>query len=97
MGKKDKLKNPTVSIVTITQLKRFPCLEVLRDMIKEQTYKNIIEWVLVEGSPLESEWAENASKIQELKSTIDIPILYIEKKPGEKLGALRNKGNKACS
>ena len=30
MGK----KNPTVSIVTITQLKRFPCLEILKDMIK---------------------------------------------------------------
>ena len=93
MGK----KNPTVSIVTITQLKRFPCLEILKDMIKAQNYKNIIEWVLVEGSTLESDWSENASKIQSLKENLDIPIIYIEKKPGEKLGALRNKGNMACS
>jgi len=97
MGKKDKPKNPTVSIVTITQLKRFACLEILKDMIKAQTYTNIIEWVLVEGSSLESDWIENASKINTLKETIDIPIIYIEKKPGEKLGALRNKGNTACS
>lgn len=97
MGKKDKVKNPTVSIVTITQLKRFSCLEILKDMIKAQTYQNIIEWVLVEGSPLESDWSENASKIQSLKDDFTIPIIYIEKKPGEKLGALRNKGNNACS
>ena len=96
--KKNKVvKNPTVSIVTITQLKRFPCLEVLKDMIKAQTYKHICEWVVVEGSPLESEWVENSQKIKSLSESFDIPIIYIEKKSGEKLGALRNKGNKACS
>ena len=36
---------PTVSIITISQLKRFNCLEIARDLIKEQTYKNIFEWV----------------------------------------------------
>ena len=97
MGKKDKVQDPTVSIVTITQLKRFPCLEILKDIIKAQTYKHIIEWILVEGSPQESECLENASKIQGLRDEFNIPIIYIEKKPGEKLGALRNKGNKACS
>jgi len=101
MGKKDvKMnKNPTVSIVTITQLKRFLCMEVLKDMIKSQTYQNIIEWVIVEGSPLEADWLENAANIQKLKDDPEfkIAIVYLEKKPGEKLGALRNKGNKACS
>ena len=100
MAKKVKVnKNPTVSIVTITQLKRFPCMEVLKDMVKSQTYQNIIEWVIVEGSPNELEWDENASNIKKLKEDPDfkIPIVYIEKKPGDKLGALRNKGNKACS
>lgn len=100
MAKKVKVnKNPTVSIVTITQLKRFPCMEVLKDIIKIQTYQNIIEWVIVEGSPLESDWSKNASNIQKLKddSEFKIPIVYIQKKAHEKLGALRNKGNKACS
>ena len=96
-SKKKINRNPTVSIVTITQLKRFPCLEILRDIIKGQTYKNIVEWVVVEGSPSESDWAENALKIQGLKDDFDIPIIYIEKQPGDKLGRLRNKGNTACS
>jgi glycosyltransferase involved in cell wall biosynthesis len=94
MTKKDK--NPTVSIVTITQLKRFPCIEVLKDMIKAQTYSNIIEWVIVEGSPLEEDMKENGANIKKLAEDYSI-IKYIEKVPGEKLGALRNKGNKACS
>jgi thymidine kinase len=37
-------KDKSVSIITITQLKRFTCLEILRDLIKDQTYNNIIEW-----------------------------------------------------
>ena len=74
-------------------------MEVLKDMIKAQTYKNIIEWVIVEGSPSEADWSENVANIQKLKDDPEfkIPIIYIEKKPGEKLGGLRNKGNKACS
>jgi glycosyltransferase involved in cell wall biosynthesis len=96
---KDKVsvdKNPTVSIVTITQLKRFPCIEILKDMIEAQTYTNIIEWVIVEGSPLEDDMNENKIKIQGLMEQCKL-IKYIEKVPGEKLGALRNKGNKACT
>jgi len=96
--KKEKVKNPTVSIVTITQLKRFSCLEILKDVIKEQTYQNIIEWIIVEGSK-DEDAAANIEKINGLKESSDLnfPILYLKKKPGEKLGALRNKGNKACS
>jgi len=83
----------SVSIVTVTQLKRFPCLQILKDMIERQTYTNIIEWILVEGSP-DNDILENAKNIQTLTSII--PILYLEKTPGEQLGALRNKGNRAC-
>ena len=96
---KEKVKNPTVSIVTITQLKRFPCIEILKDVIKAQTYGNIIEWVIVEGSKADEDAVANAEKIKGLKESSDLsyPILYLEKRPGEKLGALRNKGNKGCS
>ena len=108
LGKKEKEKekekekvnkNPTVSIVTITQLKRFPCIEILKDVIKAQTYGNIIEWVIVEGSKIDEDAAANAEKIKGLKESSDLncSILYLEKKPGEKLGALRNKGNRECS
>jgi glycosyltransferase involved in cell wall biosynthesis len=93
-----KEKKPTVSIVTITQLKRFTCLEILKDIIESQTYKNIIEWVIVEGSK-DEDIAASAEQLKQFKASSDlmIPIIYLEKLPGEKLGALRNKGNKACS
>ena len=94
MGKKVK---PTVSIVTITQLKRFPCIEVLRDMIVAQTYKRIVEWIIVEGSPNMEDAAKNAENIRGLSlEGLKPTIRYLEKVPGEKLGALRNKGNRAC-
>ena len=89
-------KNQSVSIVTITQLKRFSCLEVLRDLIKEQTYKNIIEWVIVEGSKNENDAKMNAENINLLKDTLSFPIVYLEYVPNIKLGELRNRGNKAC-
>jgi glycosyltransferase involved in cell wall biosynthesis len=95
MGK----KKSTVSIVTITQLKRFACLEILKDIIRAQDYDQIIEWVIVEGSKLAEDAVLNAANIQRLKESSDlkVKIIYLEKQPGEKLGALRNKGNRACS
>ena len=90
-------KQPTVSIVTITQLKRFNCLEIARDLIKDQTYKNIIEWVVVEGSKSEADAklnGENMKKLME-NSGLDFPIVYVEW-ADVKLGELRNRGNRAC-
>ena len=102
MGKKSKNNsintiNPTVSIVTITQLKRFECLKVLRDLIKDQTYKNIIQWVIVEGSKTETEASENAELIKKFieESDMSLTILYQERFDC-KLGELRNRGNRAC-
>jgi len=91
-------KKSTVSIVTITQWKRFPCLEILKDMIKAQTYSSVIEWIIVEGSKLDEDIIENSKNIKEFikLSDLNCPIIYLEKKPGEKLGGLRNKGNRAC-
>ena len=40
----------SVSILTITQYKRFNCLKNLYDIIQEQNYTNIKEWIIVEGS-----------------------------------------------
>ena len=100
MGSKEKKgKLPTVSIVTLTQLKRFACMEILKDVIKEQTYENIIEWIIVEGSKDEEDAKANGENIRKLMANSDLKctILYMEKNPGEKLGGLRNKGNKACS
>lgn len=93
---------PSVSIITITQLKRFECIKILFDLIKAQTYSNIIEWVIVEGSKLSLEAIENKNnitefiKIIETQSNIKFKINYIEKDKDVKLGELRNIGNRKC-
>lgn len=90
-------KQPSVSIVTITQLKRFNCLQIARDLIKEQTYKNIIEWVIVEGSKSKDDAKLNGENIRQLleNSGLTFPIVYVEWSD-VKLGELRNRGNKTC-
>jgi len=85
---------PTVSIVTISQFKRFNCLQILCDLIRDQTYTNIIEWVIVEGSKDDDDASKNADAIKSLNSKI--PISYIEYNNPTKLGELRNRGNNAC-
>jgi len=92
--------NPTVSIITVTQYKRFECIKILFDLIKAQTYSNIIEWILVEGSKIDSEIEENKKNISEfienLKNELTFEIIYVEKTKNIKLGELRNIGNNTC-
>ena len=89
----------SVSIITITQLVRFSSIKVLFEMIKKQTFKNIIEWVIVEGSQNENDASTNKELIKkfinEIKPQINYKINYIEYS-GQKLGGLRNIGNNAC-
>ena len=90
----------TVSIITITQYKRFNCLKILFEMIKRQTYKNIKEWIIIEGSQLEEDAEQNKNLIKnfiiQIKKQVNITINYIEYS-GQKLGGLRNLGNSTCS
>jgi len=90
----------SVSIITVTQFKRRECLEITVDLIKYQTYKNIIEWVIVEGSKTLEESINNEKIIK--KINLDIPIVYIPAYSdnltfnNHHLGELRNIGNKTC-
>ena len=86
--------NTTVSIITITQLSRCKCLQILKDIIKSQTYSNIIEWVIVEGSKIEKDAIINSKIIKKIK--LNFPIIYIPWSQGRKLGELRNVGNNKC-
>jgi hypothetical protein len=90
----------TVSVLTITQHKRFNCLKVLLEMLKRQTYKHIVEWVIVEGSNNIDDANINKENIKNflsnIKSQVNFNYNYIEFS-GHKLGGLRNLGNNACS
>ena len=84
----------SVSIVTITQLSRFKSLQICLETIKQQTYTNIIEWVIVEGSPTIEDAIQSKKNIFTIIDN-NIPIKYIEFS-GKKLGGLRNLGNDNC-
>lgn len=95
-----KKKLEKVSIITITQYNRHNSLKILFEMIKRQTYKNILEWVIVEGSDTKEKAIQNKELltkfIDEIKPQINYKINYIEYS-GQKLGGLRNLGNSVCN
>jgi hypothetical protein len=101
-NKKNKIKNPTVSILTVNQIKRQDTILLTLEYVNNQTYKNIIEWVIVEGSKNLQDCLENEKFIKQL--VCDVPIVYV---PGyhldtsgnevyndKHLGELRNISNK---
>ncbi len=89
-NKKNKKKTnavlPTVSILTITQIKRQETLKLCIEHANNQTYKNIIEHILVEGSKTLEDCIANEEFIKTLESTI--PIVYV---PGYHLDESGNK------
>ena len=89
-----------VSILTITQLSRYECLLILYDLIKSQTYENILEWVIVEGSQNEIDGEKNKRNIQNIidinNDRMDFNIVYVEYSD-QKLSDLRNLGNDSCN
>jgi hypothetical protein len=98
MGKKSKC---TVSIVTITQIKRQDTIKLTCEHINNQTYKKIIEWVIVEGSKTLEDCIENEKFIKTLEC--NVPIVYIPGYHdengtliynGNALGELRNISNR---
>ena len=87
-----------VSILTITQLSRYKCLLILYDLIKLQTYKNILEWVIVEGSQNEIDGEKNKRNIQNIINNhrMNFNIVYLDYS-NQKLSDLRNLGNDSCN
>ena len=106
-------KQPPVSLLTITQHSRFPCIQNLYDLIKLQTYTNIKEWIIVEGSPTLDLAEQNRIQLTDFINTIlnnrltnnnaknttnnAMTIKYLDYSPDLMLSDLRNKGNLACS
>jgi len=87
----------TVSLLTITQRSRNKCLKNLLEFINNQTYKDIVEWIIVEGSKTEKDAEENKEFIiNEINNETHFPIKYIGFEEGSKLSDLRNRGNDSC-
>ena len=92
----------SASIITVSQLVRSECLLNLYELIKLQTYKNITEWVIVEGSKNKEDGVKNKEHIDELIKTHNLnkssnmKIIYVEY-TGKALSDLRNIGNNKCS
>jgi len=92
------MQKPSVSIVTITQLNRIQSFPILIEIIKRQTYKNIIEWIIVEGSPNIEDSIKNKNLLDKYLQLISLSfqIKYIAFS-GKKLGGLRNLANENCN
>ena len=92
-----KNKNPPVSVVTVTQIKRQDTIKITAEHINNQNYKNIVEWVIVEGSKTLEDCLANEEFIKTL--SCKYPIVYV---PGHTngvfndnhLGELRNLTNR---
>lgn len=90
--------NSTVSIVTVTNLKRVNYLEILIDCLREQKYEKIMEWVIVNGDP------EGGDELEKFLEKVQIPkiskITYIklDHKNGirENIGVYRNMYNRVA-
>jgi glycosyltransferase involved in cell wall biosynthesis len=91
----------SVSILTITQHKRFNCLKNLYDIIQEQNYVNIQEWIIVEGSQNIDLKKNNIKNIEdfinEKKDLTNIKMRLILSDDILPLSDLRNLGNDNCN
>jgi len=96
-NKNNKLIN--VSIVTITQLTRYNTLLILKKMINLQTYKNIKEWIIVNGCKNIDDGVKLDELINAMKKVNKDPynIVLVPYKNGLTLGDNRNRGNNAVS
>jgi len=66
-------------------------------MIKRQDYKNIKEWVIVEGSPEEELAGVNCIEIKKVVENFHIPVVYVEYTEKKPFSEIYNSGNNACS
>jgi len=99
----DTYNTHSVSILTVTQYSRRECMLILSRLIKQQIYKNVVEWVIVEGSQTQAEATANEKYLfsHSEMATLPFNINYIPYNSflGSQpryLSDLRNNGNNAC-
>ena len=88
------MKHEKISVVTVTQWKRFPVLKLVASCLFRQS-KKPDEWVIVDGNATPEDAVLLAEQMTVLRDDIMIPIVYVPFHPAA-LGELRNRGNMAC-
>ena len=90
----DASKQVLVTIVTITQASRINLFDLLLNNIQNQTYKNILEWIIVYD---EENYLELLDKIQTIQLYFNIKLIKIPSKTNNleftDLGSLKNIAN----
>ena len=84
----------SVSILTVTQWLRHESLKILNDLIGDQTYPHIVEWIIVEGSPTKELAHLNSLLVNAIRNT-KCRIRYITGSCAP-LGTLRKAANDAA-
>jgi len=83
----------SVSILTVVHSSEFECLKVLFNCIKQQSYKNIKEWIIIN----ESEDPCNTNLINELMQSNNFQIKYIPFQPDKNLSQLKHIANTSAN
>lgn len=87
----------TVSILTVTQFSRRKMFPLLVKMVKAQTMK-AKEWIIVDGSPNETDALKNKFIIHEyIKKNPELNIVYVPYKKKRTFAGMINVGNSFCS
>jgi len=82
----------SVSIVTVSYYKRYNLLKILEKIILNQTYKNIVEWLIIDGSDNFNDSEINKNLVNELKNNSSININYVPFIEKSSFGKLLNRG-----
>jgi len=94
---------PSVSIHTVSNGSRVNFLSLLIQMILNQDYTNIKEWIIADGSKLKEESEFLQKHISDvltpklLESHSEITIKYVPWEDNSTLAAVRQRANTACS
>lgn len=87
-----------ISILTCSQLKRIQFIHNLAEIINNQTYENIYEWVIVNGCSNDEDHDKFNELIKEVKTNkCDIVLASDKNLKYKNVGAFRNLGNRTVS
>ncbi len=92
-----KPSKPTISILTVSQLKRIPFLHNLSKMIEYQTDCEISEWIITNGCTTDEEHDMFNEDIKSVKCSVPIKIVASKNLEYRNIGAFRNLANRNVS